>query len=74
MRIIDEVLVPLTALPTAKMEFTNLDAYQFMKQADILDIGENRLRYKHVVKWKSDKYYLFFLFLMTADRIARKWH
>lgn len=50
MHIIDEVLVPLTALPTAKMEFTNLDAYQFMKQADILDIGENRLRYKHVVK------------------------
>nr|XP_036217251.1 fasciclin-1 isoform X4 [Bactrocera oleae] len=44
MHIIDEVLVPLTALPTAKMEFTNLDAYQFMKQADILDIGENRLR------------------------------
>ncbi|XP_054082128.1 fasciclin-1 isoform X2 [Zeugodacus cucurbitae] len=44
MHIIDEVLVPLTALPTAKMEYTNLDAYQFMKQADILDIGDNRLR------------------------------
>ncbi|XP_020715778.1 fasciclin-1 isoform X4 [Ceratitis capitata] len=44
MHIIDEVLVPLTALPTAKIEFTNLDAYQFLKQADLLDIGENRLR------------------------------
>ncbi|XP_017464853.1 PREDICTED: fasciclin-1 isoform X4 [Rhagoletis zephyria] len=44
MHIIDEVLVPLTPLPTAKIEFTNLDAFQFLQQADLLDIGDNRLR------------------------------
>ncbi|XP_067618516.1 fasciclin-1 isoform X2 [Eurosta solidaginis] len=44
MHVIDEVLVPLTPLPTAKIEFTNLDAFQFLQQADLMDIGDNRLR------------------------------
>ncbi|KAI8122940.1 Fasciclin-1 [Lucilia cuprina] len=44
MHIIDEVLVPLTSLPTSKTEITNPDAFQFLQQADLLNIGENRLR------------------------------
>lgn len=45
MHIIDEVLVPLTSLPNSKIEITNPDAFQFLQQADLLNIGENRLRY-----------------------------
>ncbi|KAM7361182.1 fasciclin 1 Fas1 domain-containing isoform 4-T10 [Cochliomyia hominivorax] len=44
MHIIDEVLVPLTSLPSSKTEITNPDAFQFLQQADLLNIGENRLR------------------------------
>uniref|UniRef100_A0A1I8PTN7 FAS1 domain-containing protein n=1 Tax=Stomoxys calcitrans TaxID=35570 RepID=A0A1I8PTN7_STOCA len=45
MHIIDEVLVPLTPLPNTKTEITNPDAFQFLQQSDLLDIGEdNRLR------------------------------
>lgn len=44
MHIIDEVLVPLTAQPSTKTEITNPDAFQFLQQADLLNIGENRLR------------------------------
>lgn len=45
MHIIDEVLLPLTPLPTSKTEITNPDAFQFLQQADLLNIGENRLRF-----------------------------
>ncbi|XP_073819009.1 fasciclin 1 Fas1 domain-containing isoform X2 [Musca autumnalis] len=44
MHIIDEVLVPLTPLPNTKTEITNPDAFQFLQQSDLLDIGDNRLR------------------------------
>ncbi|XP_030371302.1 fasciclin-1 isoform X3 [Scaptodrosophila lebanonensis] len=45
MHIIDEVLEPLTTLPTAKPDaITNPDAYQFLQQADLLNIGDNRVR------------------------------
>ncbi|KRF83535.1 fasciclin-1 isoform X2 [Drosophila virilis] len=44
MHIIDEVLDPLTALPTAKTEINNLDALQFIQKADQLNVGDNKLR------------------------------
>lgn len=44
MHIIDEVLEPLTALPTAKTEINNLDALQFIQKADQLSVGDNKLR------------------------------
>lgn len=44
MHIIDEVLEPLTALPTAKTEINNLDALQFIQKADQLTVGDNKLR------------------------------
>lgn len=48
MHIIDEVLVPLTSLPTSKTEITNPDAFQFLQQADLLNIGDNRLRFVRI--------------------------
>lgn len=51
MHIIDEVLVPLTPLPNTKTEITNPDAFQFLQQSDLLDIGEeNRLRFVYTYK------------------------
>ncbi|XP_023170275.2 fasciclin-1 isoform X9 [Drosophila hydei] len=44
MHIIDEVLEPLTSLPTAKTEINNLDALQFIQKADQLTVGDNKLR------------------------------
>ncbi|XP_032595689.1 fasciclin-1 isoform X9 [Drosophila grimshawi] len=44
MHIIDEVLEPLTALPSAKAEINNLDALQFIQKADQLNLGDNKLR------------------------------
>ncbi|XP_017847725.1 fasciclin-1 isoform X4 [Drosophila busckii] len=45
MHVIDEVLEPLTASQSAKADVNNLDAMQFMQQADHLNVGENnRLR------------------------------
>ncbi|XP_037942590.1 fasciclin-1 isoform X3 [Teleopsis dalmanni] len=44
MHVIDEVLVPLTTLSTTKTDIINPDAFQFLQQADLLNIGENRLR------------------------------
>lgn len=51
MHIIDEVLVPLTPLANTKTEITNPDAFQFLQQSDLLDIGEeNRLRFVYTYK------------------------
>ncbi|XP_023035377.1 fasciclin-1 isoform X5 [Drosophila willistoni] len=44
MHIIDEVLDPLTTLSTAQVQITNPDALEFMQKADLLNIGESRLR------------------------------
>ena len=44
MHIIEEVLEPLTVLPTSKSEITNPDAFQFLTQADSMNIGHFRLR------------------------------
>lgn len=45
MHVIDEVLEPLTSLPSSKAEITNPDALQFLQHADLLSIGDHRLRY-----------------------------
>lgn len=62
MHIIDEVLVPLTPLPNTKTEITNPDAFQFLQQSDLLDIGEeNRLRFVYTYKDMfplGDRYYI----------------
>lgn len=60
MHIIDEVLVPLTSLPTVKTEITNPDAFQFLQQADLLNIGDNRLRF---VESLINVFYLYFTFV-----------
>ncbi|XP_055908399.1 fasciclin-1 isoform X2 [Eupeodes corollae] len=44
MHVIDDVLTPLSVLPTSKSEIINPDALQFLQQADSMSIGDYRLR------------------------------
>uniref|UniRef100_A0A1A9WY58 FAS1 domain-containing protein n=1 Tax=Glossina brevipalpis TaxID=37001 RepID=A0A1A9WY58_9MUSC len=44
MHIINDILVPLTLLPTARTQVTNPNAWEFLQQSDLFDVQENRLR------------------------------
>ncbi|XP_037891845.1 fasciclin-1 isoform X3 [Glossina fuscipes] len=44
MHVINDVLVPLTLLPTARTQVTNPNAWEFLQQSDLFDVQENRLR------------------------------
>lgn len=44
LHVIDDILTPLTAVPSSSVEVNNMDGFQFLTWSDSLEIGGFRIR------------------------------